>query len=291
MSDFKFACPVCGQHITADSAASGTQLECPTCYRKIIVPQAPAAGESKFILSAAQANKPRPPGLESSSDLRVHRPGMPSVLPALVLLLVVVGIGVGAWFAFGERVRIWLHPPPPVAADGAHKRAKPPPRVMRPIPTNTFWTLQLTNAQMPQQTAVGSLRGSGFLCDRATLQGGNLSLRQPHSGQLDLGVTIQLPVWQGEQWSGKTIELAPEQAPPVPRIILLWRNNQDKTSRLNITNGYALKLVFGQAAGGRIPGRLYLALPDEAKSFVAGNFEAEIKRPPPSRPRPPKPTG
>ena len=28
---------------------------------------------------------------------------------------------------------------------------------------------------------------------------------------------------------------------------------------------------------GRIPGRIYLCLPDEAKSFVAGTFDAEIK--------------
>ena len=53
MSEFKFACPVCGQHITADSSASGSQLDCPTCFRKIVVPQAPAA-ETKLLLSATQ---------------------------------------------------------------------------------------------------------------------------------------------------------------------------------------------------------------------------------------------
>ena len=52
MSEFKFACPVCGQHITADSANSGGQLECPTCFRKIVVPQAPEAADPKFILAA-----------------------------------------------------------------------------------------------------------------------------------------------------------------------------------------------------------------------------------------------
>ena len=41
MSEFKFACPVCGQHITAGSSASGSQIVCPTCFQKIVVPQAP----------------------------------------------------------------------------------------------------------------------------------------------------------------------------------------------------------------------------------------------------------
>ncbi len=61
MSEFKFACPVCGQHITADSNAAGSQLECPTCFRKIVVPQAPSSAGRKFILSAAEADKPRLP--------------------------------------------------------------------------------------------------------------------------------------------------------------------------------------------------------------------------------------
>ncbi len=41
MSEFKYACPVCGQHIKCDSSQSGTQMECPTCFQKIVVPQAP----------------------------------------------------------------------------------------------------------------------------------------------------------------------------------------------------------------------------------------------------------
>ncbi len=42
MSEFKYACPVCGQHIKCDSSQGGSVMECPTCFQKIIVPQAPA---------------------------------------------------------------------------------------------------------------------------------------------------------------------------------------------------------------------------------------------------------
>ena len=69
MSEFKFACPVCGQHITADSSTSGGQIECPTCFQKIVVPQAPESGNNKFILSAAQVAKPRPTSAAAASQL------------------------------------------------------------------------------------------------------------------------------------------------------------------------------------------------------------------------------
>jgi len=49
---------------------------------------------------------------------------------------------------------------------------------------------------------------------------------------------------------------------------------------------------------GRMPGKIYLALPDDLKSFVAGTFNAEIRKPPapkpkqtPPLPKPPKPPG
>ena len=48
MSEFKYACPVCGQHIKCDSSQSGTTMECPTCFQKIIAPQAPGIGRPEI---------------------------------------------------------------------------------------------------------------------------------------------------------------------------------------------------------------------------------------------------
>ena len=54
MSEFKYACPVCGQHIKCDSSQTGTVMDCPTCFQKIVVPQAPADADPKFILTGTQ---------------------------------------------------------------------------------------------------------------------------------------------------------------------------------------------------------------------------------------------
>src|SRR3954466_13169488 len=105
MSEFKFACPVCGQHITADSSNSGGQIECPTCFQKIIVPQAPSSADSKFILSAAQVSKPRPIGAANGEQL-VADPGADrrKSLIASTAWGVVVGAGGGAPFGFRNKI-------------------------------------------------------------------------------------------------------------------------------------------------------------------------------------------
>ena len=87
---------------------------------------------------------------------------------------------------------------------------------------------------------------------------------------------------KSEDLSGKTIEVPPDRTPPLPRVTLAWRGEQqDKATFQHFTNGYMMKLVFGQATEKRIPGQIYVCVTDEAKSFVAGTFEAAIKKPPP----------
>ena len=41
MSDFKFTCPQCKQHIQCDASYAGSQINCPACQQAVIVPSAP----------------------------------------------------------------------------------------------------------------------------------------------------------------------------------------------------------------------------------------------------------
>ena len=56
ISELKFACPVCQQHIACDPGLGGLQMECPTCLGKIIIPKAPTGATTKLILRARQVN-------------------------------------------------------------------------------------------------------------------------------------------------------------------------------------------------------------------------------------------
>lgn len=291
MSEFKFACPVCGQHITADSNASGTQLDCPTCFRKIVVPQAPVAGDSKFILSASQADKPRPTQTGAGSDLApLRRSSSRSSLIAGVLLLALLGAGAVTLFLWRDQLAQKFRAQFAAATNSASAKSNALPPVVRyPVPTNTSWTFELTNAVIPSARAAGSIHGSGFRCQRATLQGGNLTLRQGKNWPPDLGLSVILFAQQGEELSGKTIVVGPERPPPVPRVVLRWKDDQGKALTRTFNSGYALWVVFGQTNNGRMPGQIYIALPDEAKSFAAGEFDAEIRRAEPPKPKPPNP--
>jgi hypothetical protein len=290
MSEFKFACPVCGQHITSDSSASGTQLECPTCFQKIVVPQAPESGDAKFILSASQAAKPRPTNVEASSGLGpLKAQPARSPIPGIALLAVLLCAAAAAAWVWRDKIRKPTDKPAPMPTNVAPKpvvKAMPP--VFHPIPTNLSWTSTLTNATIPEAPAVGSIHGHGFLLERATLQGGTLSLRQGKGWPPDLGLTVMLHAQQGEDLNGKTVEISPERTPPTPKVLLRWKDDQGQASTENIPSGYALKVVFGQATNGHMPGKIYICLPDEAKSFAAGTFDAEIRRPSPPKQHPPK---
>lgn len=294
MSEFKFACPVCGQHITADASTSGGQIECPTCFQKIVVPQAPASQDSKFILSAAQVAKPRPTSPDAASQSGpLPASSQRTPFPALVALLVLLGAAGAALFVFRDRV---FKPARTMVSRGtnAPAQASNAPGALNPaypVPTNITWTLDLTNAVFPETAVVGRIHGSGFACERTTIQGGTLSLRQGTTWPPDLGITVLLNWRPGEKLSGRTIEITPAHPRP-PRVVLRWKDEQQQPITENINSGYALKLTFGEAANGRMPGRIYLCLPDADKSFVAGTFDAEIRKPsPPKRPppRPPKP--
>ena len=269
MSEFKFACPVCGQHITADSITGGTEIQCPTCFQKIVVPQPPAAGNTKLILSAAQVTKPRPVGFDTNRDLGSRRrtPAIGS-LGFIALLFILLGSS--------AVLLLWAED---VLKIPAKRKIEVPVKVEYPVPGNTGWTMNLTNTVVPEDTVAGSLHGSGFKCERALLKGGTLSLRQGKTWPPDLGIAVVLPAVEGELLSGKTLLVGPRRPPPVPEIVLRWKDEQQQPVARGFTNGYVLKLAFGQATNGRMPGKIYIGLPDDEKSFVAGTFDAEIRRP------------
>ena len=293
MSEFKFACPICGQHITADSHGTGSQLECPTCFRKIVVPQAPASADSKYILSAAEANKPRPPqsivpGLEPIPKA----PARTAVSVALIVLLIALCSAGATLYVFRGKVFKPKKEPGRSAGnsessneDGAAADNKGAPVPV--ITNNVAWDLELAGHVFPETPAAGKLRGEFVAFNRNTLTGGALGFRQISRGLPDLSVTIYFFAKQPEELHGKSINITTNDT-PAPRVTIRWKEGRDTKSQ-SFTNGYALKLELGEIAGNRVPGKIYLCLPDEAQSRVAGTFNAEIKKPAPPKPRPAKP--
>jgi hypothetical protein len=226
--------------------------------------------------------RPAPSEWASAGPLRTSSTWQ-SVLATVAFLLVVCGAG-AALFVFREKL-FKSASAPPLANPSARMAVHAPPRTIYPVPTNFTWTLDLTNAVTPDSTVAGSIHGNGFQSERATLTGGTLTFRQGKGKSADLALSVHLFARQGEELSGQNISITPER-PPQVRVALRWRNEEDKTVNKDFKGGYALKVEFGRASNGRMPGKIYLCLPDDSKSFVAGTFDAEIKKPAPPKPRP-----
>jgi DNA-directed RNA polymerase subunit RPC12/RpoP len=269
MSEFKFACPICGQHITAESDNAGSQITCPTCYRKIVVPQAPSVADPKFVISASEANKPRPTSAVPGESVAAAPPKT-AVPPALIVLLVLACAAGATLFLLRGK---WRNKPP--AEDIQTETGEETPAQPEFTGTNR-WTLDLAHAEFPDTPVSGSVHHRAFDLDRATLTVSNLALRVGTKGNVELGVNIYFFNRQAEELAGKAAEVKSTD-PVAPRVVLHWMEAERKSQTFH--SGYAMKVEFGGITNNVMPGKIYLCLPDGGESFVAGTFRAEIHKP------------
>jgi DNA-directed RNA polymerase subunit RPC12/RpoP len=285
MSEFKYACPWCGQHIKCDSSQSGTQMECPTCFQKIIVPQAPI-GEQTFILSGQKVGNERP--LPKTPEANPFTPGPAKRMPGFVVVLIILAciatavgfVYLGTIFKRSKAIApeqssaVSPAAPEPAKAPSPKKQA---PLLVAPPASDTNWTLDLKGIEIPDSTAAGRVEGHDFICQRAVFANGSLTL---HDG--DMSFAINFGGAKPEDLAGKSINVTTNTA-SAARINLHWKEG-DEAMRESFTNGYAMHLDFGEAVKNRINGKIYLCTSDDKMSYVAGTFKASIAKPKPKTP-------
>jgi len=283
MSEFKYACPVCGQHIKCDSSQSGSIMECPTCFQQITAPQAPAEGSHKFILSGKKVGDRPTVRLPSGAEapLRPPRPGFP--VAALALLVLLVAVATGA-FLFRDRLFHAGQPAPGLIAQLTNNAAAEP-VVLAPHASDTNWLLNLAGVRIPDAQPAGRIHGQDFLAVHAVLQNGTLTLREGGKGPVAFGLAINFSGVSADVLVGQTINITTN-APLAARVTLHWKEN-DQVQKETFETGYALSMEFGFLADDHIAGRLYFCAPDDSKSYVAGNFVAEVRKGKPVKPKAP----
>jgi hypothetical protein len=146
------------------------------------------------------------------------------------------------------------------------------------------WTLDLSGASYPETPVSGSIHHRAFEINRASLVGSNLMLRSAWNSPAETGVTISFFNRQPGELSGKTAVVKVDD-PVSPRVVLHWNDPQRVYAAF--PTGYVMKVEFGTLANGAIPGKIFLCMPDESKSWIAGTFTAVIRQPfgpPPRRP-------
>jgi hypothetical protein len=282
MSEFKFACPVCGQHMMCDSSQGGSVMECPTCFQKITAPQAPAP-DAKFILTGTQVSEKKlsTRGLEAATGSGVEDKGFPTAL--LISAIVVVLAAGAALFVFRDKLFKGATPPPKSTAAVTNAAPPPKPAPVAPHASDTNWMMTLDEAVIPNSTVVGRIHGQDFIAERANFQNGTLTLRAGTRGPVEFGVQINFSGALPEALAGQTINVNTNADKAAP-VTLRWKDDTG-AQKENYDVGYALRLEFGALERNRLPGKIYLCTPDPEKSYLMGKFNAAVNRP---KPKPPQ---
>lgn len=71
----------------------------------------------------------------------------------------------------------------------------------------------------------------------------------------------------------RTFEIGPKSGFSSPHIHFRYPTGEGGKTEI-FMQGYAMRLEFGQRSGNKLPGKIYLCLPDSKKSLIAGTFEA-----------------
>jgi predicted RNA-binding Zn-ribbon protein involved in translation (DUF1610 family) len=98
MSEFKFVCPVCGQHIKCESWRSNTMMECPTCFQRIIVPQSPSNADVQLIITGKKASRQLVP--MPGANLGTTPPPAKGSPVLVITFVVLLCAAIAAAFAF-----------------------------------------------------------------------------------------------------------------------------------------------------------------------------------------------
>jgi hypothetical protein len=336
MSELKFSCPHCSQHIACGLDWAGMQTKCPSCQNDIVIPKpppavaaAPAPGPLRVSMPssshAAAPPPPPPPPTRSSfpqppaaSGLSVARPAAPppqhapadgghvgappgggravaagdspvvqwaGLIGAFLVTAIIIGMA-ATWKppaadpGFMAKLREAAkggtatadedEEEDPTEAAGTAKAAAGP--------VTPQWTLEAQGAQIPQAAASGQFGGRPFTPEKAYLQrtptGYLLTVRQGAGFQAEREILVALPLSPGQALDGQSWNIAPN-APAAPRLVKRWLENARPRTTI-FTNGYVMKLEFEQTANNQIPAKLFVALPDEDKTFVAGTMTASF---------------
>ena len=267
-------------------------MECPTCYQKVVAPQAPASADSKLILAGQKYVEKKPnPALTNGGALPLGPAEKNFPLVIVIVLAVVLGAS-AAVYVFQQRAEratpTETLPQSPKATNNNNAKPKPkppePPKPVAPPANDALWLLSLETATIPETPVAGRIHGQDFIIERAIFQNGNLTLRAGQHGSMEFGAYINFSGAQPEILSGQTINVTTN-ADKAARITLRWKDTNGVVQKDNFESDYALRLEFGTLARDRLPGKIYLCTPDDEKSYLLGTFNADARKP---KPKPPK---
>jgi hypothetical protein len=131
---------------------------------------------------------------------------------------------------------------------------------------------------IPERPVAGPVGGVEIM-PTVAVEGEYLVFRATKPGTNDVEREVLLRIRQSSSQSlptGKRLVVRPD-APEGPNVPLAMITIPGKEGHV-AANGYAMTLELGERKAGKLPGKIYLSLKDEEKSFLAGTFVAAARR-------------
>jgi hypothetical protein len=156
----------------------------------------------------------------------------------------------------------------------------------RPEPVPLVYELDPAKLNFPGGEVTGTVGGTPFK-PSVLIEGEYLIFRTPAPGGLpDREVRLKVGFAPSPSPDVRKVTITPDmpEGQEVPEILLTIKDPE--TPLQLFPNGYALKLELGHRQNWKLPGRIYLCLPDKKKTLLAGAFEASYPRQPTEPPSP-----
>lgn len=305
MSEFKFDCPLCHEPIQCGVEYAGYPIQCPACNGQITVPK-PEARPKVRVTTTGGSTPPMP----AIPPLRQGGSGSKPPYLKIGVSVLLIGVVLAALFPVLKRFQKTTDAAIEETAEagGGGQEATDPARlepkdervvnrpgassenpVETPAPVAAelsapivipAWTLDLEKAEVPKSRANGNLGGPNFVVNQARLHKNGilniLSLRPGTNALADRELLVYIRLKPGESIEGKTIQITRDLPAGVPQVAKKWRPDPRYAPQQKFfSSGYLMKLEFGKMKEAGLPGKIFLALPDQDGTVVAGHFEAE----------------
>lgn len=143
-----------------------------------------------------------------------------------------------------------------------------------PVESNeAVWTSDIATVSFPNHPISGKLHGIDFTFKTALFRNGEIRINSNE------GTSIEIIHGLGESIDGQSYQFQSTDADSAnPHVKMTW-NQDDIVQSQTFSKGYGMKLQFGHIMNRKASAKIYLCLPDDSKSYLAGTFEVRIVKP------------
>ena len=131
-----------------------------------------------------------------------------------------------------------------------------------------IWTMDLSKMNIPDPPVYGRIHGKQVTLESVDLKFWELTLLFGEKDSQRLFIRILLPPNVIDDPNEKTFRVGLDTRGNIPQIFM----GSGKSAPSRFSRNYAMVLQLGKPGKGAIPGRIYLCLPDEEQSVLAGTF-------------------